>query len=75
MVDAAIERQLVACLNELPLVQQREVLAFARRLREQPMATPGSELLRFAGAIETADLSQMSAAIEQGCERIDADEW
>jgi hypothetical protein len=76
MVDAYIERQLVACLNEMPLDQQRQVLNFARQLQgEALVVVPGAALLQFAGAIDGDDLNKMSAAIEAGCERIDADEW
>lgn len=76
MVDAAIERQLVACLDDLPLPQQRQVLAFAQQLqnRSRP-GVAGSDLLHFAGKIDSSDLEKMTAAIEADCERVDADEW
>ncbi len=76
MVDAAIEQELSTCLGRLPVEQQRQVLEFARTL-----ATPllqgvrGSTLLKFAGTIDESDLEAMSQAIEDGCERIDVDEW
>lgn len=76
MVDRSIESQLVNCLGTLPVNQQRQVLEFALSLRSQPMTgVPGSSLLRFAGAIDAADLDAMSAAICSECERIDRDEW
>ena len=76
MVDATIEAELSTCLGRLPVEKQQQVLEFARTL-----ATPhlqgvrGSELLRFAGTIDESDLDAMSHAIQDGCERIDADEW
>jgi hypothetical protein len=35
----------------------------------------GRQLLRFAGAIPPEDLALMERAIEEGCERIDGDDW
>ena len=76
MVDAAIESQLVACLSDLPVAQQRQVLEYARQLQGSPLVgVSGASLLQFAGRIDAADLDAMSAAIKAGCERIDADEW
>jgi hypothetical protein len=40
-----------------------------------PVGVPGASLLRFAGAISIEDLDSMTQAIEQGCERTDANEW
>jgi hypothetical protein len=76
MVDAAIQHEISACLGKLPLEKQRQVLAFAKTLTTPlPQGVRGSTLLRFAGAIDPRDLDAMSQAIEDGCERIDADEW
>jgi hypothetical protein len=76
MVDATIANELPACLGQLPVEQQRQVLEFAKTLTPPPaQGVDGASLLRFAGRIEEADLAAMSQAIEEGCERIDADEW
>ena len=76
MVDAAIEQELSTCLGRLPVEQQRQVLEFARKLTTPPLqGVRGSTLLQFAGTIDQSDLEAMSQAIEDGCERIDADEW
>ncbi len=76
MVDATIEQELSTCLGRLPVEQQRQVLEFARTLATPPLqGVRGSTLLQFAGTIDESDLAAMSQAIEDGCERIDADEW
>ena len=76
MVDATIERELSTCLGRLPVERQRQVLEFARTLATPPLqGVRGSTLLQFAGTIDESDLEVMSQAIEDGCERIDADEW
>ena len=76
MVDATIEQELSTCLGRLPVEQQRQVLEFARNLTTPPLqGVRGSTLLQFSGTIDESDLEAMSQAIEDGCERIDADEW
>ena len=76
MVDATIEQELSTCLGRLPVEQQRQVLEFARNLTTSPLqGVRGSTLLQFSGTIDESDLEAMSQAIEDGCERIDADEW
>jgi len=76
VVDATIEHELSTCLGQLPVEQQRQVLEFARTLAAPTrQGTRGSDLLRFAGTIDESDLEAITQAIEEGCERIDADEW
>lgn len=76
MVDATIEYELSTCLGQLPVEQQRQVLQFARTLVAPPLqGVRGLNLLQFAGTIDESDLETMMQAIEEGCGRIDADEW
>ena len=70
----AVREQILAQLAGLSEDQQRRVLEFARSL-VSPDGIAGRDLLRFAGAIEKEDLQTMSQAIEEGCEKIDPDEW
>lgn len=75
-MGSPLEKEILQQLVKLPLEQQRQVLDFARALtRKQRTGVPGHELLRFAGAIEPADLRLMAEAIEAGCEQINHDEW
>ncbi len=76
MVDATIQKEICACLSQLPAERQRQVLEFARTLATQRIqGVRGTTLLQFAGSIDESDLETMSQAIEDGCERVDADEW
>ncbi len=60
----------------LPAEEQQRVLAFVQALSmSQPQGVAGKDLLRFAGGISREDLELMSAAIEDGCEQVNADEW
>lgn len=71
IVDKVIEH-----LETLPYELQWRVLEFTRALIVSvPHGVPGRQLVRFAGAIPKDDLQLMRQAIEQGCERVDTNEW
>jgi hypothetical protein len=71
-----IENELRETIHQLPLQQQQQVLAYARSLSGLPLkGVPGVSLLRFAGTIEADDLELMKQAIQEGCEKVDEDEW
>lgn len=59
-------------LDGLDSASQAEVLAFVRSLKPLP---DRPRLERIVGAISLEELAVMQAAIEEGCERIDVDEW
>ena len=76
MSDQSMQEEILNQLVRLLPEQQRQVLEFARHLQETiPIGKPGNTLLRFAGAIEEADLLMMAEAIEEGCEQVNQDEW
>lgn len=76
MALPSIKHEILEELERLPDEDQHRVLDFARTLgRTIPKGTPGRELLRFAGVISDEDAEQMNAAIEEGCEQVDVDEW
>ena len=75
-MDTQIIEKVIEQLRTLPDELQMRVLEFTRTLTPSaPHGVPGKQLLRFAGAIPPNDVQRMREAIEQGCERIDADEW
>ena len=76
MLDPSIERNLRVQLSKLAFDQQQLVLAFAQALVEQyPVGLPGETYGSFAGSTDPEELAQMAAAIEEGCERVDVNEW
>jgi hypothetical protein len=71
-----IDKEIQDACATLGLREKKLVLGFAQGLkRGRPKGTPGSQLLRFAGAIPPEDLDEMERAIEEGCEQIDARGW
>ncbi|HHT9155234.1 MAG TPA: hypothetical protein ACFYD5_05415 [Candidatus Tripitaka sp. YC43] len=75
MIKQAIPQEVLKYLQKLPPDKQQEILDLARKMAEPPKGTPGNTLLRFGGCIDKEDIKLMQKAINQGCERIDTDEW
>lgn len=73
MTNAVIRDNLIAQLDKLPHELQLRVLDFVSALI--PKGIEGKSLLKFEGAIPVEDLKLMSAAIEEGCEKVDINEW
>jgi len=75
-MDGSITKEIVERVHELPAAQQRLVLEIVRSLGNQrPLGVPARDLLAFAGVISAEDAREMVAAIEEGCERVDANAW
>jgi hypothetical protein len=75
-MDASIVDKIVEQLKALPNEMQWRVFEFTRSLSvSAPHGVSGKQLLRFAGAVPLGDVKLMRDAIEQGCEKVDANEW
>ncbi len=70
--NAVRRDNLIAQFDKLPPALQLRVLDFVSVLI--PKGIRGNSLLRFEGAIPAEDLKLMSAAIEEGCEKVDINE-
>lgn len=76
MIDPNMRDEIIKYVSLLPEEAQTRLLDFIRTLVPiSPPARGGGELLRFAGAIDPADLRLIETAIVSDCEGIDADEW
>ena len=67
--------EIQAELGNLGPDAQRRVLQYVRSLKQGDTGTPGTVVADFAGAIEGDDLRLIQTAIENGCERVDLNEW
>ena len=66
-----IERELNKLIRRLPPERAREVRERIRKLaRERSGDASPLDLLEFAGCIDADELTLMSEAIEDGCERV-----
>ena len=76
MLDAVIQSDLLKEVEQLPPPLQRKVVNYAHSLAQpRPHGTPGGQLLKYAGFLSPEEAKAMMDAIEEGCERIDANEW
>jgi hypothetical protein len=73
MTTESIKDNLIAQIDKLPHDLQLRVLDFVKGL--SPKGVEGKSLLRFEGSIPADDLQLMSEAIEEGCEKVDINEW
>lgn len=73
-MSKTVKDQIIEQVERLRDPQQRQLLDFARRLASSA-ATPGRDLFRFAGSIAPADLTAMSQAIQEGCEKVEPNAW
>jgi hypothetical protein len=68
--------RLLATIDAMPEEMQLQVLAYAESLGAPlPRGLTGAEMRRLVGLFPHEDLKEISAAIEDGCERVDAGEW
>ena len=76
MVEPGIKEQILRDLDQLSSEQQERAAELVHGLvAARPRGTPGRGLLRFAGILDDESAREMTEAIEQGCERVDLDEW
>ena len=75
-MNSNLHSELNVELCKLPIEQQFQALEFARTLtRAKVHGVKGQDLLRFAGTIESEDLATIAQTIEEGCEKVNLDEW
>ncbi len=76
MVHKHLEQEILEQIKELGPEEQRQILDFVRALNiSKPKGVPGKALLRFAGSIAAEDLQYMAKAIDDGCEKVNPNEW
>ncbi len=77
MAALSVKEQLVREVDRLSPEQQQALLDYAQRLQNLLAGTPGEVLLEHINDFDFApgEVDDMMRAIEEGCERIDLDEW
>jgi hypothetical protein len=76
MASRSVRDRVLEEMERLGPEDRGRILDFARSLGSAPAhGTRGSELLRFAGSVTPQVAEELTAAIEEGCERIDVSEW
>ena len=75
MESKAFENEFTRSLGLLSKEQQNKVLSYIKSLLGKTKNRNHQSLLQFAGSIDPQGIQEISAAIEAGCEKIDANEW
>ncbi|MDP2209252.1 MAG: hypothetical protein Q8K98_10865 [Bacteroidota bacterium] len=76
MGDHVIPEEIENQLLQMSVEQQRQVLEFIRTLALcKQTGVAGKSLLSFTGKISPDELELIQQAIEEGCEKVIADEW
>ena len=76
MVVPAIKEQILNDLDRLPPEQQERAAELVRGLvLPLPKGASVEDLMKVAGTLDDESAREMMAAIEEGCERVDLDEW
>ena len=77
MQQMTVRQQIDRKLEVLPPNIQRKVLYYIDHLTEPsiPRGVPGKKLIELAGTLSNEDAEELTRIIEEGCERIDDNEW
>ena len=70
-----LKTEIMRRVDKLPPELLAQLLSFAVGIGKPPAGEPGTNLLPFAGQLDATSAKEMTAAIETGCEGIDAREW
>ena len=71
-----IRAEIAARVDKLSPYMQEQVLRFFSSLgTAAPEGESEAALRRFSGCLDNASAREMIQAIEEECERVDADEW
>jgi len=76
MQPMTVKQQIDRELDVLTVDKQRKVLDFIINLSGSiPPGVPGKNLIKFAGSLSEEDAEELSQIIQEGCEKIDYNEW
>jgi hypothetical protein len=77
MQQITVKQQIDRELDVLTVDKQRKVLDFIIHLSGSgiPPGVPGKNLIKFAGSLSEEDAEELSQIIQEGCEKIDYNEW
>ncbi len=76
MVMPAVKEQILSDLDQLSPAQQKRAAELVHELvYPLPRGASVEDLLKLAGTLDDEAAQEMMAAIEEGCERVDLDEW
>jgi hypothetical protein len=77
MQQMTVKQKIDRELDVLTVDKQRKVLDFIINISGSgiPPGVPGKNLIKFAGSLSEEDAEELSQIIQEGCEKIDYNEW
>ena len=76
MISLEIKKKLIEDLNNLPFDSQKKVQEFAHALLiTQSRGKSGKEMIKFSGILKHDEAGELKKIIENGCEKVDVNEW
>jgi hypothetical protein len=76
MVVPAVKEQILSDLDQLSPAQQLRAAKLVHELVSPlPRGASVEDLLKIAGTLDDEAARELTAAIAEGCERVDLDEW
>ena len=76
MIHSEIKKMIIDDLKNLSFEMQKRVQEFTHALLvSQSKGTPGKELVKFSGIIDDEDAEKIREAVDEGCEKVDFNEW
>jgi hypothetical protein len=76
VVLPAVKDQILQDLDQLSPAQQKQAAELVHGLVSSlPKGASVEDLMRLAGSLDEKSAREMMQAIEEGCERVDLDEW
>jgi hypothetical protein len=71
-----LRQQIAQQVDKLPVDMQEQVLRFVASLSPSAaVGESGARLRRFASSLDPVSAHEMTQAIEEECERVDASDW
>ncbi|NNF15019.1 MAG: hypothetical protein HKN72_17470 [Gemmatimonadetes bacterium] len=75
MIEPSVKDVLYREIARLDEDDRRRVLEYAQSLRRTPRGAPGASLLSLAGSVSDSDMTEIEAATEEGCEKVNPGAW
>lgn len=75
MIEPSVKDVLYREIARLDEADRKRVLEYARSLGRTPRGVTGSSLLSLAGSVSDSDMTEIEAAIEEGCEKVNPGGW
>lgn len=77
MQQVSVMQKIDRKLEVMPIEMQRKVLIYIDHLSKSglPYGVSGKKLSRFAGVLTEENAQELTLIIEEGCDRIDDNEW